>query len=577
MVHGEMSWYQAVLKTATNRGIALPPIASNAMGTVVWRASEGDRAVTLKRRLLQAGTDDDHAILWGIWFTDNDVRPVLVCSESKHPNPGQVLLFVTALKSWIVDRVSIEELRRIVDRPSFEPTLALKQFETRSSQAFSFGDVNQLALEVGRSSWSLLSRDRLLTRGRTLDGLAFSSLPLPVLDNFAKWLTANWDAICFSTDTRPLLILKSSASACRAYEVGKLHARSSAGDLDDLQSWWSRHAIRAADGALPNLFIERQEDDIVISWDSSPSETAAFWIGSGVDALPADFAVPRLRELLQCRLNGPAATTSPSRDAQFGYQILKSYRSQEAVSPDWLAAIGFSDDDSAQFAIAGTSRHPVVGLLRSSRATTLSLIDIQAIIQQLHPATAHSYELIRSLAQGLDSQLDPREPWESGYELARRIRGRLSLSAAEEINIDELLVRHAVECHALGLADATIRGACVGSPRYCPSIILNTNCPEASGMSGRRITLAHELCHLLFDRSRMRGLARVEGGNADSDRLVEMRANAFAVELLLPMENLVDEDGNFFEEAELRRLAEQRGISFHALSAHADNLRQRLA
>jgi Zn-dependent peptidase ImmA (M78 family) len=74
----------------------------------------------------------------------------------------------------------------------------------------------------------------------------------------------------------------------------------------------------------------------------------------------------------------------------------------------------------------------------------------------------------------------------------------------------------------------------------------------------------------------MRGLARVEGGNADSDRLIEMRANAFAVELLLPMENLVDELGNFFQDDDLKRLAEQRHISFHALSAHADNLRQRL-
>jgi Zn-dependent peptidase ImmA (M78 family) len=262
-----------------------------------------------------------------------------------------------------------------------------------------------------------------------------------------------------------------------------------------------------------------------------------------------------------------------TRDIEFGYDVLRTYHTKELVSPDWLATIGFTENDCADFAITGTSRHTVVGLLRSSRATELNLSDIQAILAQLRPAEADSFAKLRLLAKGLDVQLDPREPWESGYELARRVRDRLSLQIDDWIEIDNILKNLEIDHRELRLTDIAVRGACIGNPRYRPTVILNTACRDASGVSGRRITLAHELCHLLFDRSRMRGLARVEGGAADSERMFEMRANAFAVEFLVPREVLFDANG----EDEIARLAENRGISYHALSAHAENVRRRMA
>ena len=96
-------------------------------------------------------------------------------------------------------------------------------------------------------------------------------------------------------------------------------------------------------------------------------------------------------------------------------------------------------------------------------------------------------------------------------------------------------------------------------------------------MSGRRITLAHELCHLLFDRAGLRSLARFEGGGADSDRLIEMRANAFAVELLVPMAILVGTMALWSMTLDLRKSPKSRKVSLHALRWHANNLRNRLS
>ena len=47
-----------------------------------------------------------------------------------------------------------------------------------------------------------------------------------------------------------------------------------------------------------------------------------------------------------------------------------------------------------------------------------------------------------------------------------------------------------------------------------------------------RITLAHELCHLLIDREGALPVIDVLGGHFDN--FIEQRANAFAAELLLP-------------------------------------------
>lgn len=246
----------------------------------------------------------------------------------------------------------------------------------------------------------------------------------------------------------------------------------------------------------------------------------------------------------------------------------------EAVSQKWLSNVGFDDHDVTEFVSTGVSRHPVVGLLRSCRTSRVTLSDVANILSCLTAANRTSFSTLRALAEGLYAAIDPREPWMSGYKLARDIRKRLDIGMNGIVDMDGILQSMGIQVVDVSLADRTIRGACVGSARFQPAIFINIQCDDASGPSGRLTTLAHELCHLLFDRSRMRGLGRFEGPIGDTDRLVEMRANAFAIELLVPMDELLDENREVLGDDELRTKSVERGVSMHALTWHAENLRK---
>ena len=66
----------------------------------------------------------------------------------------------------------------------------------------------------------------------------------------------------------------------------------------------------------------------------------------------------------------------------------------------------------------------------------------------------------------------------------------------------------------------------MSSPKHKPCSLLNVDHPTYDTYSGRRFTLAHELCHLLYDRSYGWQLAIASGPWAPRD--LERRANAFA-------------------------------------------------
>ena len=73
-------------------------------------------------------------------------------------------------------------------------------------------------------------------------------------------------------------------------------------------------------------------------------------------------------------------------------------------------------------------------------------------------------------------------------------------------------------------------------PNLRPGIAWNRRSRSNLHVYGQRFTLAHELCHLLFDRSAGRRLAMASGPWAP--RAIERRANAFAAMLLMPTERV---------------------------------------
>lgn len=81
------------------------------------------------------------------------------------------------------------------------------------------------------------------------------------------------------------------------------------------------------------------------------------------------------------------------------------------------------------------------------------------------------------------------------------------------------------------LHDTAIRAVAIAGPHHLPATLINVTHATTQWSAGRRFTLAHELCHILFDRGYGAKLALASGPWAPRD--LERRANAFAAMLLM--------------------------------------------
>jgi len=165
----------------------------------------------------------------------------------------------------------------------------------------------------------------------------------------------------------------------------------------------------------------------------------------------------------------------------------------------------------------------------------LSVEQIAQVMQRLRQAPATGKQPFATLiadASAKLQQLTEQPPFEQGYQLARWLREQLHLQTHAPFEPEKLLGEEGVTIEELPLESAKIDAiACWGS--IDPLVLLNSNEAARAGASnGRRSTLAHEICHLLIDRTRALPVAEVLGGEVDSES--EKRANAFAAELLLP-------------------------------------------
>ncbi len=539
------------------------------------------RFVTIKRRFVSATEAINDGVELTLWRMDDDSPlPALTFRNPLHPNKEQTASVLSVLKGWLLDEMTLEEARTAVESPRAH----VEQIAPPSSEKHDYWLSNDgaVGIVVEKDRWALLSRGKSVSSWRARDNRSGSDqLSVDSLDHLCWWVAAQWPVVAYGSDYRPDLLRGYGAAASRAYENAEL-AQAPKNDSEIL-AWWSRHAFRAADPELPNVFIERQGDSLVVSWDASPTPSRFYNGPNGEESLDLATAIPALRRLVTDRLkvmNGqdtdrPWEMATVSCDAEAGYSALAEYN--QGVSQEWLTRHGFSRRDAEDVGLSGTSRHPIVGLLRTSRRSAISIDDFDSILGMLKPSDLTSFHRLREVAKGLRSPIDIREPWESGYQLARLVRERLGKRASEHIDVEKEILDLGVETHDIELSDTNIFGVCIGTPSYVPMILLNTKCDDSRGVSGRRVTLAHELCHLLFDRAGLRSLARFEGGAAaDSDRLVEMRANAFAVELLVPMATLVDQSGAVFGEEQLAEISRVQAVSLIALQRHARNLGNRL-
>jgi Zn-dependent peptidase ImmA (M78 family)/transcriptional regulator with XRE-family HTH domain len=162
--------------------------------------------------------------------------------------------------------------------------------------------------------------------------------------------------------------------------------------------------------------------------------------------------------------------------------------------------------------------------------------------------------------------------WKAGRDLAALVRRRLGLKGpiGSMLNIVEQL---GILVLWQNLTD-DVAGYAFCDELHGPTAIINVNGRNLNEWV-RRFTLAHELCHILFDRRELQSVAAFDRYNdfyayADEKHPSESRANAFAIHLLAPPQDVID---RWQPDRDVRRLMMAFGVSFQAIRHHLDNYR----
>ena len=337
------------------------------------------------------------------------------------------------------------------------------------------------------------------------------------------------------------------------------------------QSWWERHALRAAStgGLFPDVMVRRVRDLVEISWgpsrvagmpghfDFAESERGFRRLPPAVVAEPLHEVLrgasryllslnpdsPRLKTLntqiarlrvaerqRERRLMWLAGLGADEHAVHTGWQRVKRYLSEFAEAPRqaMLAAA------ESPLAVTGSCH---AALMFGSLAPTVRKKDVvelaNAMVDLYEPETAP--RVIDAIRRCVPSAQSADPAWYQAYELAEDLHEELRPElgeSADDVDIEEILERLGVTIVDRDLSDLSIRGVAIAGAQHRPGVLVNPSHSANQHSFGRRFTLAHELCHLLFDGDVGAPLAVASGPWAPRD--VERRANAFAAMCLMP-------------------------------------------
>jgi len=382
--------------------------------------------------------------------------------------------------------------------------------------------------------------------------------------------------------------------------------------------WYRRHAFRTArsGGLFPNIVLRRLRDYIEISWDDEPSAGTPsgfrFSLGQGSALLdPQEVAKP-LYELTRDAVVYLEETTPKSERLE----ALK-VQLQELVNPyqhenrlRWLAGLPahtrtldrFKSASADQFkeswerisrtiksfrreravgAALATEETPLIvvgscqaALLFGSVAPTVSEADVYTLAEVL--IKQYSIGDRNEELEKLSKSISPDEGsliWEQGYDLAESLHDLLHLTG-DWVDVRSIIRNLGIHQIWRELDDTSIRGCSIVGPQHKPTVVINKSWRYSGNSAGVRFTLAHELCHLLYDRNHGKRLAIASGPWAP--RSIEKRANAFAAMLLMPphlvQQAIADSPDPITELAGVRTVARKLRVGVVAAVEHLCNL-----
>ena len=338
--------------------------------------------------------------------------------------------------------------------------------------------------------------------------------------------------------------------------------------------WWSRHALPAAreGGVFPDIVFRRLRDRVEVSWGSARS---AGMLGHyqfteserGCALLPPQSVAEPLHDVLSqaaCYLSSSLPDSKRIKALNGKLRGLNAAGKARDEARErrlaWLAGLGTTGRGvqvgwrRAMARLSGLAAKPRRALLEAEQTPLVVTGSCHAAlmfgslapdvtapdVQELARATVALYAprgesgKIGELGRAAPIAESASRPWDQGYDLAEEVHEHFdgNFEKGGFVDVEGLIKALGVGVATLDLSDERVRGVSIAGPHHRPGIFLNRCYGANAGDAGRRFTLAHELCHLLFDRERGQPLAVASGPWAP--RAIEQRANAFAAMLLMP-------------------------------------------
>ena len=489
-----------------------------------------------------------------------------------------------------------------------------------------FGDIARFALgfnlipapdqgstPLRRVSWGQLQvwvAGRNLTAGISRDRAVVNCAEVP-LAPIVAWIAENWDPMLH--ETRLPLPSESHGSAAWCVDcLISLPEEDAELDrlLDDRAQWRNRHAIGSSlpDFRLPDLQLRRVNSGIELSWDDREWRSVPNGISllesSGTVIIPAnevaqvlyewsiatarklqefpesaEFAESMLR-LLESHLTTPstlkrlqwAAGQHLQKAAQDARRLIGL--TNDGIDETVQALLGISEPDSKALITPLT----IPAMLFRSVSPELTSADLCRLSQAVNQLPSKADIPLRDYQVASPPSMSPGIIYKDGYEKAVAFRESLQIDRALPLsgNHDlegKLLPNLGIIVQDFTLEDSEIDGLAMFAPGKCPLAGVNLTGKYSSTRWGRRMTLAHELCHLLYDLSDGDSVGIVS--NPWAPDLLEKRANAFAAMLLMPrevLEVILPTNPRQWTPDDLREAMRFLGVGRTALMNHLHNL-----
>ncbi len=360
-----------------------------------------------------------------------------------------------------------------------------------------------------------------------------------------------------------------------------------------VREWWKRHALHAADSSAlyPDIFIRRVDDNIEISWlDRQPEFSPAGFelnLKPGTALFPVEDVAKPLWDFLQWAIDSAPLVTDGDRE-----QLQKLRLRLESVHQIDAAELEATHvADAALRAIMEKVRAEFHWIPNRKALTTPPVVtefDAPALMfggLNVNIGESDMRVLFDLLVQHRDgteadqlsalvsspSIYEYIHPYTHGYELAYQAREALGIDHYTAfVDIEKILEDLRITIQDDALQTNSVRGVAIAGIGFAPSILVNTNSAFNENKRGRRFTLAHELCHILYDRSSARRLSHISGPWASAR--VEKRANAFAAMFLATPHALTKAFDLGNRRNQIKHLSDKFGIGTRALREHMHNL-----